>query len=396
MISKKEAQPGTIKERIARYLRVADYMVKEGKLEEAVIQIEKALQLDPKNYYARSFLERLRSQMEKIQQRRMENGEAKTISEDQKLEQISLLLRAADQFIAAKNYKLALQQVAKVYAIDPQNYYAQAYSDRIDQLISQEKRTINLPASLKPPTPPPTAPALSRFEWRAGERASIAMYRELLKEVWFDGKVTDDEARELKKVRDIFKITDDDHKELEKQVHIDAYIEALRIAWRDGIISQNENDVLQMMRHKFNISMEEHMSAEAKILWAKNTPHAKAAVMIVDDERSFLLSLAAKLRKHGYDVLTAESVELALELLQRSLPAIIVADLLYGEGKMTGLEFYQKVRENARLKSIPFLLMSGISDEFVVRAGMRLGVDNFIQKPFDLELLLATIEGKLK
>lgn len=63
---------------------------------------------------------------------------------------------------------------------------------------------------------------------------------------------------------------------------------------------------------------------------------------------------------------------------------------------MTGLEFYQKVRENPRLKSIPFLLMSGISDEFVVRAGMRLGVDNFIQKPFDLELLLATIEGKLK
>jgi CheY-like chemotaxis protein len=394
MISKKEALPGTTKERIARYLRVADYMVKEGKLEEAVIQIEKALQLDPKNYYARSFLERLRSQMEKIQQRRVENGEAKSINEEQKLEQISLLLRAADQFIAAKNYKLALQQVAKVYAIDPQNYYAQAYSDRIDQLIAQEKKTITLPPSMKAPTPP--APALSRFEWKAGERASVAMYRELLKEVWFDGKVNDDEAKELKKVRDIFKITDADHKELEKQVHIDAYVEALRIAWRDGVISQNENDVLQMMRHKFNISMEEHMSAEAKILWAKNTPHAKAAVMIVDDERSFLLSLAAKLRKHGYDVLTAESAELALELLQRSLPAIIVADLLYGEGKMTGLEFYQKVRENPRLKSTPFLLMSGISDEFVVRAGMRLGVDNFIQKPFDLELLLATIEGKLK
>jgi CheY-like chemotaxis protein len=396
MISKKEALPVSTKERIARYLRVADYMVKEGKLEEAVIQIEKALQLDPKNYYARSFLERLRSQMEKVQQRRMENGEAKTISDEQRLEQISLLLRAADQFIAAKNYKLALQQVAKVYAIDPQNYYAQAYSDRIDQLIAQEKRTISLPPSMKAPTPAPTAAALSRFEWKAGERASIAMYRELLKEVWFDGKVTDDEAKELKKVRDIFKITDEDHKELEKQVHIDAYIEALRIAWRDGVISQNENDVLQMMRHKFNISMEEHMSAEAKILWAKSTPHAKAAVMLVDDERTFLLSLAAKLRKHGYDVLTAESVELALEQLQRSLPAIIVADLLYGEGKMTGLEFYQKVRENSRLKNIPFLLMSGISDEFVVRAGMRLGVDNFIQKPFDLELLLATIEGKLK
>jgi CheY-like chemotaxis protein len=396
MVGKKEPQPGTLKERIARYLRVADYMVKEGKLEEAIVQIEKALQLDPKNYYARSFLERLRAQMEKMHQRRIETGETKTVSEEAKLEQISLLLRAADQFMAARNYKLALQQVAKVHAIDPQNYYAQAYSDRIDQLIAQEKRTMPLPASTKGAAAASGVPAATRFEWKAGERASVAMYRELLREVWFDGKVNDEEARELKKVRDIFKITDEDHHELEKQVHIDAYVEALRIAWRDGVISQNENDVLQMMRHKFSISMEEHMSAEAKILWAKNTPHAKAAVMIVDDERTFLLSLAAKLRKHGYDVLTAESVELALELLQRSLPEIIVADLLFGEGNLTGLEFYQKVRENPRLKGIPFLLMSGISDEFVVRAGMRLGVDNFIQKPFDLELLLATIEGKLK
>ncbi len=396
MISKKEPQSGPVKERIARFLRVADYMVKEGKYEESVIQIEKALQLDPKNYYARSFLERIRAHMDKLQQKAAEDGKSKQLGEEQKLEQISLLLRAADQFIAAKNFKLALQQVAKVYAIDPQNYYAQAYSDRIDQLIAQDKRTITLPVSPKPMAHPSAEAQRAKFEWKVGERASVAMYRELLKEVWFDGKVTDDEARELKKVRDIFKISDEEHRELEKQVHIDAYIEALRIAWRDGVISQNESDVLQMMRQKFNISMEEHMSAEAKILWAKNTPHAKSAILIVDDERTFLLSLAAKLRKHGYDVLTSESVEQALELLQRSLPAIIVADLLFGEGKMTGLEFYQKVRENPRLKNLPFLLMSGISDEFVVRAGMRLGVDNFIQKPFDLELLLATIEGKLK
>jgi DNA-binding response OmpR family regulator len=39
--------------------------------------------------------------------------------------------------------------------------------------------------------------------------------------------------------------------------------------------------------------------------------------------------------------------------------------------------------------------MSGMSDEFVVRAGMRLGVDDFLQKPFDLYILLATIDGKL-
>jgi DNA-binding response OmpR family regulator len=142
--------------------------------------------------------------------------------------------------------------------------------------------------------------------------------------------------------------------------------------------------------------MEEHMSAEAKILWAKSTPNAKSTILLADDEETLLLSLAAKLRQHGYDVMTAISVENALELLQKTIPSIIVSDLLFGEGQLTGLEFYQQVRENKGLNDTPFLLMSGISDEFVVRAGMRLGVDNFLEKPFDLELLLATIEGKLK
>lgn len=135
MISKKEPQSGPVKERIARFLRVADYMVKEGKYEEAVIQIEKALQLDPKNYYARSFLERIRAHMDKLQQKATEDGKSKQLNEEQKLEQISLLLRAADQFIAAKNFKLALQQVAKVYAIDPQNYYTQAYPTALISLL---------------------------------------------------------------------------------------------------------------------------------------------------------------------------------------------------------------------------------------------------------------------
>jgi DNA-binding response OmpR family regulator len=150
------------------------------------------------------------------------------------------------------------------------------------------------------------------------------------------------------------------------------------------------------MREKYNISMEEHMSAEAKILWAKNTPQTKAAVLLVDDEKTFLLSLAANLKKHGYDVVTAETVEQALEMLDQSAPSLILSDLLLGEGRLTGIEFYQRVRENRKLNNVPFLLMSGISDEFVARAGMRMGVDDFIQKPFNLELLLATIEGKLK
>ena len=398
MLGKTPPQPISLKDKIAQFLRTADILVKEGKHDDAFIQLEKALQLDPKNYFARSFMERLRAQMQRQKKQVTERDEQTAVSEDRKIEQISMLLAAADQFIAAKNYKLALQQVAKVYSIDPQNYYAQGYSDRIDQLMEEEKRRRASPQAPEPALPPVTSPpkAHGAVPWKEGERASVAMYRELLKEMWFDGKVTHEKVHNLQNVRSVFNITDEEHTQLEKEVHIDAYVEALRIAWRDGIVSQNEQQVLKLMREKFNISDEEHISAEARILWARNTPQGKFSIMLVDDEPTLLLSLAARLKKHGYEIQTAESVEQALEILQSSRVSIIVSDLLLGEGKLTGLEFYQKVRENPGLNHIPFLLMSGIGDQGVVRAGMRLGVDSFIQKPFDLELLLATIEGKLK
>ena len=398
MITKNTPSGDSIKELVARHLRAADILVKEGNLNEAILQVERALEIDPKNYYARSFLDRVRVQLSKMPKPAAPPEQSKPSAEDQKIDQISLLLRTADQLLAAKSYKLARQQVDKVFAIDPQNYYAKAYIERIDKITGSAKPGASSqpgaapPPAEKPQTPPPPPP---EPQWTAGERASVAMYRELLKEMWFDGKVTAAESKELGKVRDLFRISDQEHAELEKQVQVDAYVEALRIAWRDGAITQNENDVLVMMREKFSISMEEHLSAEAKILWAKNAPRAKS-ILLADDEPTLLLTLAAKLRSHGYEVLTAESVEQALDILRQSTPAIIVSDLLFGEARLTGIEFYQRVRSDERLQNVPFLLMSGISDEFVVRAGMRLGVDSFIQKPFDLELLLATIEGKLK
>jgi CheY-like chemotaxis protein len=209
-----------------------------------------------------------------------------------------------------------------------------------------------------------------------------------------DGMLNEQEQQELKKVRDAFRISQDEHARLSRQVHIDSYVEALRIAWRDGLVTDNEEQVLQIMRRKFNITPEEHMSAEAHILWAKTAPNAKGTILVADDEKVLLLPLALRLKRHGYSVVTAESVEQALTLVEQSPPSLILSDLMFPGGK-SGIEFYEEVRKNPAWSQIPFLLMSGIKDEFIIRAGLRLGVDSFLEKPFNLETLLAIIEGKL-
>lgn len=428
MITKKGPPGLPIKEVVARYLRSADLSAKEGRYDDALAEIQRALSIDPQNYYARSFQDRIRAEIQKHQQKVADKEKQEISDDEKKLEAVTQLLRNADQFIAAKDYSGALKEVAKVYKIDPQNYFASSYSDRIEILMSQAEDEGPPSATVAPtpatpsPTPPPppttvvTTPPVAMADSKHSmqkpvqqkptiapapaekyERASLLMYRQMLKEMWFDGKITAEEDQELQKVRQMFSITPQEHEAAEKQVHLEAYINALKTAWRDGVISQTENEVLQLMRQRFNISSEEHKSAESQILWVRsNNATSKGTILIAEDDRTMLLYFSTALKKHGYESLTAESIDKAIKLLEQTTPMLILSDLMFGPGEKSGLEFYQYVRSNPRYRETPFLLMSAIDDEFVVRAGVRMGVDEFLKKPFSIELLLATIEGKVK
>lgn len=222
------------------------------------------------------------------------------------------------------------------------------------------------------------------------------MYREILNEMLFDGILTDKEIAELQKVRGLFDITDKQHTRLEQEIRIEAYVDALRIVLHDGVISQNEERVLELMRKRYGITMDQHKDAEAKILEARRSPPTLGTILVVDDEKTILLTYAAILRRHGYTVLTAETVEDAVKILEKHTPNLILSDVMFPSPNQGGFEFYNQVRNMERFDNVPFLLMSGVSDEYVVRAGMRLGIDAYLIKPFGNETLLATIEGKLK
>ncbi|HLF19682.1 MAG TPA: response regulator [Bacteroidota bacterium] len=375
------------KAQIAKHIQAAIIFSRSKQYDESLQQINIALTLDPQNSFARSFRRKIATELELAS---LKAGG----TQEERIEKVSQLLNNADQLIQGKQYNLALLEIEKVLQIDAQNFYASSYTDRIKQLMSQEGE--KLPTPQAPPPPQMTADQIIEYEPTTEPHEShLLMYTELLKEFWFEGALNDQQKSELKKVRTMFQISEEEHNQLERLVQIDAYVEALQTALRDGAVNQNEEKVLEIMRQKYSISIQEHLSAEAKILWAKTHATTKGSVLIVEDEESILKPLTLQLKKHGFDVLAAESVEEALDIIDQTPPAVILADLLF-PGGMTGLQFYDHIRKIPKLKSVPFLLMSGINDEFVVRAGMRMGVDNFIAKPFKLETLLAIIEGKLK
>jgi CheY-like chemotaxis protein len=391
------------KEGIYEHVRIADYHLRAGRYDDALIETDLILKQDPSNYQARSLSERIRTFQKKAEEATQQRTQAHVQDLDKKIQAIAQHLKEADKLIAMKQYQRALEQVAQVTALDPTNHFAQAYSETIESLMNTDAQPVLkiVAPPLKQTVAPPSSPAPPKEKILPVETPEEAvgrllMYREILNEMLFDGILNDKEIAELKKVRGLFDITDEQHAHLENEIKIEAYVDALRVVLHDGAISDHEAQVLELMRKRYGITMEQHKDSEAKILEAKRSPPAHGTILVVDDEKTILLTYAAILRRHGYTVLTAETVEDAVTILEKQTPSLILSDIMFPSQDQGGFEFYNQVRNMKRFDNVPFLLMSGVSDEYIIRAGVRLGIDAYLVKPFGNELLLATIEGKLK
>jgi len=380
-----------IKERIGKHLRAADEFTRYQRYEEAILEIEAALEIDPKHNYARSFLERVKLMQKRFQHKEVLQSGPSEMSLEERMEIISQHLSKAEEFINKKDYNRALDEVASVYKIDPKNYYAQTYSDRIDALILEKYAETNKvvkteiqPHELEVPQPP------------ASERGSTPMYLELLKEAWFDGKISEEEAMKLAAMRELFGITPENHKQLEHEVKIEAYLEALYIAGRNNILTDIEQRTLQMMRIKYGISPEEQAAAEARYEDFKRTSKTRGTILIVDMDREILMSLSKVLKQRGLITLLAQKVEDAMQILMNQTPNVILSELFFKNSQVDGVAFFEKLQDHLLLKHVPFIFISSLADKKIIQAGLRLGIDHYITKPIDVDLLLAIIDGRLR
>jgi Response regulator containing CheY-like receiver, AAA-type ATPase, and DNA-binding domains len=391
MSEEKKLNPQILKERIGKHLRTADEFTHIQRYEEAILEIEQALEIDPKNNYARSFLERVKLMLKRTQQKETQPTGSIELSLEERMAVISRHLSLAEEFINKKDYKHALEEVARVYKVDPTNYYAQAYSERIDAIMQEESAEAAklFKADVQPAKPDVVQPP-------SPVRGSALMYRELLKDAWLDGKVTDQEAQELAAMRELFGITQDDHAKIEHDIKIEAYLEALHIVWHDNTISEIEQKTLQIMRDKYGITLEEQVAAEKKYDEIRLSSKSHGIILIVDADREILVSLGKALKQRGYTILMAQKVEDAYQILSAQTPHIIMSELFFTNSQIDGVAFFEKLREHSVLKQVPFVIMSSLTDRKIIQAGLRLGVDHYITKPVDVDLLLAIIDGKLR
>ncbi len=118
---------------------------------------------------------------------------------------------------------------------------------------------------------------------------------------------------------------------------------------------------------------------------------AKARLLLVDDDRLVLSTLAKGLTKTGYDVKTAESAEEAEMLLASGEdPDLAILDIrLSGQD---GLHLARRLRE---LDHIPFMMLSAYSEPAMIDQASQLGALGYMVKPLDIAQLVPGIEAAL-
>ncbi len=121
---------------------------------------------------------------------------------------------------------------------------------------------------------------------------------------------------------------------------------------------------------------------------------AKQSILVVDDEKDILELVRYNLDRNGYNVLTANSGDAALELAAAKLPDLILLDLMLPG--MNGTEVTRRLKSDPRTAGIPIVMLTAKSEETDVVVGLTLGADDYVTKPFSMKILLARLNTVLR
>jgi len=117
-------------------------------------------------------------------------------------------------------------------------------------------------------------------------------------------------------------------------------------------------------------------------------------ILAVDDEVDILDILRYNLKRENYDVITVESGEECLKQAEKFLPDLILLDLMLPG--IDGLTACKMLKADKKLRHIPVVMLTAKGDESDIVAGLELGADDYITKPFSSKVVSARVKAALR
>lgn len=121
---------------------------------------------------------------------------------------------------------------------------------------------------------------------------------------------------------------------------------------------------------------------------------ARETILVVEDDENIQQLVGYNLAKAGFHVVYADNGEQALSLIKREKPELIVLDLMLPG--INGFEICKLVRKDPKTKNLPIVMLTAKSEEDDMTAGLDLGADDYITKPFSPKILISRIKAALR
>jgi PleD family two-component response regulator len=220
-------------------------------------------------------------------------------------------------------------------------------------------------------------------------------YREALEKAWCDGALTQDEERHLQELQTVLEISDSEHEMFEKEIKCSCYKEALTKQVSEGLVNLSDASSLTELQNIFHVSLEEHLQI---LHFFRHTEQQKNRdkILLIDDDTQFLDALTISMEDDGFDVAAVQTSDEAYILLQKYSPDLILCDINLKTSTMNGFTLYEKIQAERHLQHIPFIFLTGLTDEKLACTGRELGADDYLVKPISRHSLLSSLHGKLK
>ena len=349
---------------------------------------------------------------------------------------VSEILKRVDQLIHKGDLDLAKIEITKAKEVDPRNIYIRALEERVSLLESefsgsQDPQQNKESTSFSPteniyrtenvfqqkpitdtPNPatvlPVSTDALSLLHHETENQTEdnrendmldrtieLKSYRKALIDAWYDGALTENEERHLSDLRTLFDITDADCDRMERKVKYECYQNALLQLFNNHSMNVSSSILITDLQRMFHITEEEHLSILTQL--PKTVQHPRRdKLLLIDDDTRLLELLAASMENNGFDVTAVSTSDEAYMLLRKLVPDVILCDINLGTSTMGGFTFYEKIQELKNVQGIPFIFLTGLTDESLLRTGKELGADDYLLKPISEQVLVSALRGKLK
>ena len=121
---------------------------------------------------------------------------------------------------------------------------------------------------------------------------------------------------------------------------------------------------------------------------------AKKNIFVVEDEEDILDLIRHHLTKEGFVVATATDGLAAVKAISRKPPDLVLLDLMLPG--LDGLEVCRRLKKDPKTAEIPVLMVTAKDEESDVVAGLELGADDYIVKPFRMKELIARVRTALR